>query len=120
MSLSFSDFVLLLLVLSFFRQYVFTLGSLILSSTGPTRKLVIKSSILLFRFWFYLRSLALVSVVWKNGVSNPSFQQPTIRFLVGHGGGGRKCGSLLVYSPPTAENRTTETPLPPEPVPFSE
>lgn len=78
-----------------------TLGTMtfLLTSTSFSRRWTIRAGLRAYELWQYLRSLALVSVAYRTS-GRSLFQQPTIRFILGHGGGGRRCGSLVVYSPP--------------------
>lgn len=77
-----------------------------LSCSNFTRKASIKSLTKLYVAWNYLKSLALVSVTWQTG--RTLVQRPVVRFLAGYGGGGRTCGSLIVYSAPD-EDPPSET-----------
>lgn len=80
---------------------------------GWGQTMAVKVGIKSLKLWEFMRSLALVQVTWRKSAS-ARFQQPTVRFLMGHGGGGRRCDSIVVYSPPTS-NSPPETRVEPEP-----
>jgi hypothetical protein len=83
-------------------QHFVLVASIIFTSSTLTQKLTMKAGLKAFQFWRFIRSFALVRVTRR--LTPSLFEQPVLRFLVGHGGGGRVCGSLLVYSPPTVDS----------------
>src|SRR5271154_5171979 len=77
-------------------HHTIAVGAFLCSTSVRTRNLTLFVMLRACQFWYWLRSFALVRVTWRE--TPPSlFQQPVIRFLVGYGGGGRTCGSLVVY-----------------------
>lgn len=103
------------LVVYFSWQHLIAFFVFLLSTNPTSRTIGIKIGVTAFKTWNWLRSLALVSVSWKT-YKVSLIQQPVIRFLVGHGGGGRNCGSLVVYSPPDVDEQPTTA----DPVPFDD